>query len=210
MKYLLIFAALLSLSANCFAQNKTEKDFNVHNRDLSIKSEGSDQVFYLNDQQGIGVAWLKGARFTNGTIEVDVKGRDMLQRSFVGIAFHGINDTTYEAIYFRPFNFAATDPERHVHMVQYIDLPRYDWQTLRNTYHNVYEKGINPAPDVKLWFHAKIEVHGDSIKVFVNGALTPSLTFTSLTHPGGTMIGYWAGTMSDGSWKNLKIVAKSN
>ena len=209
MKYLLA-AVLLYASINCFAQKQTEKDFTVFNRAMTFKTEGSTQVIYLDDRDGIGVAWIKGEKFTNGSIEMDIKGRDMLQRSFVGVAFHGVNDTTYEAIYFRPFNFGVSDPERTVHNVQYIDLPKYDWQTLRTTHHNQYEKGIVPPPDVKQWFHARIEVHGDTISVFVNGSTAPSMTVKSITNPGGTMIGYWAGTTSDGSWKNLKITHSPN
>lgn len=210
MRYFLTIAVLISVSVNCLAQKQTEKDFTVYNRDLTFKTEGTSQVTYLDDRDGVGLAWLKGVKFTNGSIEVDIKGRDMLQRSFLGIAFHGVNDTTYEAIYFRPFNFGVSDPERTVHNVQYIDLPKYDWETLRNTHHNQYEKGIVPPPAKTQWFHARIEVHGDTISVFVNGGSTPSLSVKLITHPGGTMIGYWAGTTSDGSWKNLKITNTAN
>jgi hypothetical protein len=157
-----------------------------------------------------GIAWLDGKTFTEGTIEVDIKGRDKLQGSFVGIAFHGVNDSTFEVIYFRPFNFQTDDPERKVHNVQYVAEPKYDWQYLRTKFHNQYEKAVDPRPQPNDWFHARIEVHGGTVSVFVNGNKTASLIVKELVNTGGKKIGYWAGTSSNGSWKNLRITPSGN
>ncbi len=210
MKHLSLALILSFCFFPCFAQHKTAADFTTYNRDVSIKTESGEQVVYLDEKDGPGIAWIKDQQFINGSIEVDVKGRDVLQRSFLGIAFHGVNDTTYEAIYFRPFNFRATDQERRVHAVQYIDLPEFDWPKLRDQHYNQYEKGVDPIPDPTGWFHARIEVTGESIKVYVNGGTNPSLSIRPLNHTGGKMIGYWVGNGSNGNWKNLKIVANSN
>lgn len=204
MKYLSILAAIL-VSLSCAAQQKAA-DFTVVHRNLSITGD----VIHLDESDPVGLAWLDGKTFTEGTIEVDIKGRDMLQRSFVGIAFHGLNDSTYEAIYFRPFNFQATDPERKVHNVQYVAQPKYTWDYLRANLHNQYEKAANPRPAPNDWFHARIEVHGDTVCVFVNGSKTGSLTVKELVNTGGKKIGLWAGVSSDGSWKNLKITPSGN
>ena len=75
---------------------------------------------HVTEKEGPGVVWIAGSDFVEGTIEVNVRGRDVLQRSFLGVAFHGKDDTTYEAVYLRPFNFRATDPARHQHAVQYM------------------------------------------------------------------------------------------
>jgi hypothetical protein len=210
MKYIFISTIVLIASLHCFAQKQTANNFSVFNRSLSFKTDGPAQVIYLNERDDEGIAWIKGKHFTNGTIEVDIKGRDVLQRSFLVIAFHGINDTTYEAIYFRPFNFRADDAERKVHNVQYIAMPGFDWPKLRAEHHNQYEKGIDSRPDPNAWFHAKIEVHGTSVKVFVNDNATPSLSISALTHTGGKMIGYWVGNGSDGSWKNMRLTPTDN
>ena len=53
---------------------------------------------------------LQAAISREGTIELDVRGRDLSSRSFLGVAFHGKDDNTYEAVYLRPFNFRATIP----------------------------------------------------------------------------------------------------
>lgn len=196
--------AIVLLCLSCFAQQKTEKSFAVYNRSISITNEGGVQVIHLDDKDNDGIAWINGEQFTQGVIEVDIKGKDVLQRSFVGIALHGVNDTTFEAIYFRPFNFRSTDPARKVHAVQYVALPGYDWFKLRSEHPNQYEKQVDPAPDPNEWFHARIEVSGSTIMVFVNNNTTPALIVNELVHTNGKMIGFWVGNGSDGYWKNLK------
>jgi hypothetical protein len=180
-----------------------QKKYKIVNR--MISSEG--EVIHMNEVEGVGIAWINGKIFTQGAIEFDVKGKDELQRSFVGIAFHGLNDTTYEAIYFRPFNFRATDPARKAHAVQYIAYPNYDWPKLRADFPNKYEQPVSSDLDPNQWFHVKISVSGKMISVYVNGNAQPALSVESLARIKGKMIGYWVGNNSGGDWKNLKIVS---
>jgi hypothetical protein len=97
----------------------------VTTRPLKPIADGSKDGVSLD-----GIAWLKGIEFTNGTIEVDLRGKDLFQRSFVGIAFHGVDTTNYDAVYFRPFNFRSDDSVRRIHAVQYIHPPKLDWFVL--------------------------------------------------------------------------------
>jgi hypothetical protein len=78
---------------------------NVYNREMTLIDEKGYEGIRLSKSFGEGLAWLKGMDFSNGTIEFDVRGEDIKQHSFVGIAFHGQNDSTFEAIYLRPFQF---------------------------------------------------------------------------------------------------------
>src|SRR6266480_1893619 len=89
------------------------KDVQVFNRSVSALSDGTRKGVRLNEQPGEGVAYLKGIEFSNGTIEFDVRGKDVQGQSFVGVGFHGLKNTTYDAIYLRPFNFRTEDPARH-------------------------------------------------------------------------------------------------
>ena len=41
----------------------------------------------LSEAPGDGVAYLEGIEFANGTIELDVRGKDVQQQSFLGVAF---------------------------------------------------------------------------------------------------------------------------
>jgi hypothetical protein len=197
-KIAIIIIAIM-VSSTSFAQQK----YNVSNRNLSEgKEKGS---IHLNEESCVGVAWINGMESMNGKIEVDIKGKDILQQSFVGIAFHGTDDSVYEAIYFRPFNFRSSDPVRKTHAVQYVSYPGYDWPVLRTQFPNKYEQTVSPVPDPNNWFHARIELNNKKIMVFVNGNDKPSLVVESLQATRGKKIGYWVGNNSSGDWKNLKV-----
>ena len=94
-----------------------QKKLPVQNRSIKPSEDGKPGAVYLSAAENDGVAWIEGLEFSNGTIEVDLKGRDVLQQSFLGIAFHGIDLQTLDAVYFRPFNFQSTDPVRKIHAV---------------------------------------------------------------------------------------------
>src|ERR1043166_10322665 len=78
------------------------------NRQVSRLQERG--AVHVSAAEGPGVVWIEGSDFGEGAIEVDVRGKDVLQQSFVGVAFHRKDDQTYEAVYVRPFNFQASDP----------------------------------------------------------------------------------------------------
>ncbi|MFD0794870.1 hypothetical protein ACFQZX_14685 [Mucilaginibacter litoreus] len=198
----LLTGLILFYSISGFCQSNKIEDFSVVNRQVTINEDGS---IHLNEVDGAGLAWINKAKFTKGSIEFDVKGNDKLQGSFVGIAFHGLNDSTYECVYFRPFNFLADDAVRKSHGVQYIALPEFDWPLLREKYPNKYELAVVPAPDPNSWFHVRITVAPDVINVYVNNSRQPMLAVKPLTKTGGNKIGYWVGYGSPGDWKNLKI-----
>ncbi len=166
-------------------------------------------VLLLTDgkRQGIssdGIVWLKDIEFSTGIIEVDLRGKDVFQQSFLGIAFHGVDTVTYDAIYFRPFNFQSSDPVRKIHAVQYISEPDHPWHKLRSEKNGVYEKGIDPPPSSSEWFHARIEVKDSTITVYVNNSSSPSLTVNKLNTRKGGLFGIWAQGLT-GDCANLTI-----
>lgn len=181
------------------------KGLQVFNRSVSVLSDGARKGLRLSEHPGDGVAYLDGVEFATGTIEVDVRGKDVLQQNFVGIAFHGVDGTTFDAIYFRPFNFRTADPARRVHAVQYISSPGYDWQRLRTEHPGVYEQPVNPAPDPNGWFHARVVVAGSKVNVFVGDATEPSLVVTPLNQRTKGRVGLWVGNNSGGDFANLSI-----
>ena len=184
------------------AQSGSAQVVNTVNRRLTL-----DSIYHLDEAPGAGLIWFKNKfsykTFANGTIEFDARGRDILQKSFIGFAFHGINDTTYDAIYFRPFNFKAAAEIRQNHSVQYISMPDYDWEILRNEHPDKYENKITPAPDPEDWFHVKIVVEWPMVTVYVNGRQVLSVKQLSEQKKG--RYGFWVGNNSPGDFKNLKI-----
>src|SRR5690349_1982958 len=109
MKNLIIAGFLTALVvSNAAAQQfdlakdlKSGKLVPLHSKLVSVSDESRHSVSV------IGIAWLKDVIFTDGTIELDIRGNDGLQQTFPGIVFHAIDTTTHDVVYFRPFNFQA-------------------------------------------------------------------------------------------------------
>src|SRR5690242_1586053 len=142
--------------------------FRVINRPVSqvnLLVEGTRRGLRVGAAPGEGIV-LQSAEFSRGAIECDIRGKDIPQQSFIGIAFHGVDDSTYESVYFRPFNFQSPDSTRHAHAVQYESLPENGWQRLRTDHPGAYEQPVNPAPDPNGWFHIRIVVSDTSVSVF--------------------------------------------
>ena len=182
------------------------KGLKVFNRSLSVLNDGARKGARLSESPGDGVAYLEGIEFTNGVIEIDIRGKDVQQQSFVGVAFHGLDEKTYDAVYFRPFNFRTEDQARRIRAVQYIAHPTYTWQKLRTEQPGKYEKPVNPAPDPNGWFHARIVVASPKVSVFVNDAKEPSLVVDQLSDRKKGLVGLWVGNASGGDFASFKIV----
>ena len=183
------------------------KDVQVFNRRVSSLSDGTRKGLRLSESPGDGVAYLRGIELGNGTIEFDLKGKDVQGQSFVGVAFHGVDSSTYDAIYFRPFNFKAEDPARRSHAVQYISHPTYTWLKLRAERPGIFEQPVNPAPDPNAWFHVRVVVASPKVSVFVGDAKEPCLVVTRLNDRTNGLVGLWVGNNSGGDFADLKIVS---
>jgi hypothetical protein len=177
----------------------------IHNRTATAINEPGKMGVRLDENEGDGIAWIPGVKFSEGTIECDIRGKNILQRSFVGLAFHGIDEKVLDAIYFRPFNFKSDDAVRRSHAVQYISHPAHTWSKLRSEYPLKYEQPITPVPEPEEWFHARVVVAKGKVSVFVNDATEPSLVIDKLNARADGMIGFWVGTNSGGDFANLKI-----
>jgi hypothetical protein len=184
------------------------KGLDVFNRTVSSVKDETKAGLHLSEAPDNGVAYLQGIELGNGTIELDIRGRDVQQQSFVGVAFHGVDDTTYDAVYFRPFNFKTDDQARRKRAVQYISHPTYPWQKLRAEHPGEYEQPVSPAPDPNAWFHVRVVVASPKVSVFVADATQPSLVVTQLSERHTGRVGLWVGNNSGGDFANLKIVPK--
>lgn len=181
----------------------------VYNRSATLIEDSGRKGVSLDARANNGMAWLAGSNFTEGTIEVDLRGRDLDGQSFVGIAFRGLDDTTYDAVYFRAFNFKNADIPRRARAVQYISAPNFDWPKLRADFPGRYEAAVSPVPEPNGWFHARIVVADRKVSVYVNDATTPSLVVTELSDRRGGPVGLWVGNGSNGAFANLKITPRS-
>lgn len=138
-----------------------------------------------------GIAWLKDVTFTTGTIDCDLRGRDVFLKSFLGIAFHAKDKSAYDVVYFCPFRFDDGDTTRW-YSVKYMSVPDYGFSKLRKEHPHVYENEATPSPRPDQWFHATIQVTSDSIAVFVNHASRASLRVGKLPTLKTGKIGLWS------------------
>ena len=180
----------------------------IFNRKVVTFLEKDKKGIRFSKNENDGIAWINGMEFSNGTIELDIRGKDQYQQSFVGVAFHGVDNNTLDAVYFRPFNFQSSDPVRKIHAVQYVSQPDKTWQVLREQYPGIYEKAVIPATGGNEWFHAKIVIEYPVITIYFNGSKEASLTVEKLNKRTTGKIGIWVGNNSDGDFANLQITPK--
>jgi hypothetical protein len=173
------------------------------NREVT-KSQERDGV-HVSEKAGPGVVWIEGLDLTEGTIELDVRGRDVLQRSFLGVAFHRKDDETYEAVYLRPFNFRTDDPARRQHAVQYIAVPDFDWPRLRKEFPEEFENPVDASLVPTDWVPLRIVVKARTIQIYVGAVTSPTLEVRKLGQLDRGMVGLWTGNNSDGDFANLRI-----
>ena len=107
------------------------------------------------------MALVKGVELDEGTLEIDLKGKGWDEASFLGVAFAVADAKSFEAVYFRPFNFHRDQA------VQYVAWPEHTWE------------------------HARIEVTRRRVAVWVDGAKEPCLAVDRLGSRRKGMVGLW-------------------
>lgn len=163
---------------------------------------GDEGYIRVEPDFGAGVLWLSGVSFSKGIVEFDIRGRGLFQRSSLGIAFNRVNDSTYEAVSFSPFNFLASDSAFN-RAVQYISTPAFNTEsTLRETSQK-YPIGILPFPDPNGWFHVQVAIDENFVTVYINERIAAALTVKRLTGHKGKGLGLWIGDQSDGDFRNF-------
>jgi hypothetical protein len=149
---------------------------------LTISDEARRRIAGLPVEQQAQVeqlAVIEGTDFGDGVIEAEIAGVPAADagagaRGFVGIAFRvqpGLR--TYDAFYLRPTNGRAEDQVRRNHSVQYISHPDWTWSRLRQESPKKYESYVDLVPDA--WTRIRIEVRGDTGRLFVHGQEQPTL-----------------------------------
>ena len=180
-----------------------EENLTLINREI-IPTENANTI-KLNSAENTGLAIINNVKFEKGSIELEIKGEDKPGQSFVGLAFNIENDTTYEAIYFRPFNFNSKEKIRRDHSVQYISMPDKSWRFLRTNFEGVYESDFSNPPNADDWFSVKIKIDDTSVKVYENKTNTELLSVNRLSKQASNKIALWTGYRSKGVFRNVKI-----
>jgi hypothetical protein len=154
-----------------------------------------------------GIVWIEGINFKQGTIDIDLRGKNVFLQSFLGIAFHATDTSTCDILYFRPFNFKHADTSRHKWSVAYMHIPDNNYAKLRKEHPGAYENKVTPVPDMDAWFHATIVIKGKQLTVYVDHSATPSLKATMLSDRSDGLFGLY----SDGLTNDFaNLVMKSS
>lgn len=205
--FTLMIATTLSVHAQVYDLVKAynNKSIDVVNRTVTLLPAGDHPGYRTDERTSDGVIWLDKPDFTAGGIDVDIRGKNKPGENFIGVAFHGINDSTFDVVYFRPFNFQSDDPEHKANQVQYCSPPEYGWYRLRTEHPGVYESALSEPVDPDHWFHARIIVTDTDVTVYVNKSSTPSLHAQLLNDRKGGKAGLWVGYKSGGDFSNLSF-----
>jgi len=177
------------------------------NRAHTVVQESGRSVVRLDAKEGDGMAIVAGAPFIEGTIELDARGEDVQQRSFVGVAFGVQDDSTYEAVYLRPFNFRTPDTARAKRALQYVSQPAYPWPKLRQESPGKYEQPVGPVPDPTSWVRMRLVVTRTQVSVYANGGDEPDLMVTRLGDVKPGPVALWVGNNSRGDFSNLTVIS---
>ena len=159
----------------------------------------------VDTPSNIGLALVEGLEFDEGILEVDLKGKGKRERSFLGVAFAVADGKNFEAVYFRPFNFVRDDQTFRARAVQYVAWPEHPWEELREGQPGVYESAVKPVPNPSGWFHARVEVTKQKVRVWVDDAREPCLVVNRLDGREKGKVGLWVDSR-DGAFSNLKII----
>ena len=177
-------------------------------RTATLRVDHGRPLLQLPPAPDDGVAWLAGSDFATGTVDVLLRGQDVFQRSFIGVAFGGSAESSYEVVYLRPFNFRAADSTRRAHAVQYAAVPEWPWDRLRRERSGVFEASVaepGDAPEPSSWVRLRVTVEHDSVRVRVGDDAAPVLVVPRL-RPGATgRVGYMVGDRSPGDFRPMVL-----
>jgi hypothetical protein len=205
---LTLFAATPLIAAGAQTIDaRTITTWRTFNRGPALVDTVGRTILRFPEAPSDGVAWTSAIDVSDGDIDVDVRGRDVLQKSFLGVVFRVANDTTFDLVYLRPFNFASTDTARHAHAVQYTSYPTFPWERLRSEHPGAYESAVHPQPRAADWVHLRVSFRGTDVTVFLDNSATPTLHVQSLGGRSHGGIGLWVGDASNGDFANLRVTA---
>jgi hypothetical protein len=158
----------------------------------------------MNAGPDAGLAWIAGLTFNEGCLTLEVQGSNDFGRSFVGIAFRGVDQNSYDVVYVRPFVFRSDNPAYVANGLQYMSMPDYPWPVLRAQSPGIYEVSIGSTPPPEDWVQLVVRFGGGRLKAFVNGAVQPQLDVPLLTRTGAGRVALWVGNNSSGAFRNLR------
>ena len=206
MKYLLACLLIAPLGA------QTPEQLEAHGSSVTKATYLGKSAVRLdalpNAADGESFAIVKGSRFHNGTIEVELAGKPAATagpaaRGFIGIAFR-VQGNRYEYIYLRPTNGRADDQVRRNHSTQYGAHPDFGFGQMRKESPEKYESYVDLEPGV--WTKFRIVVDGTKARLYVHDAAQPCLIVNDLKLGDSEgAVALWVGPGTEGYFSALKM-----
>jgi hypothetical protein len=138
---------------------------------------------------------LKGVEFGDGTIEVDLARVDGAKGPYLGVGFRGQADGRHELVYFRP-------GAKPANAVQYGNVGNPAGMPMRLMRTDPKSQATADLPPND-WFHVRLEVRGQAVKVFVGDGKEPVYANElSLQKEQTGIVGLWAW---DGYFADFKV-----
>ncbi|MEM7367988.1 MAG: hypothetical protein AAF587_05265 [Bacteroidota bacterium] len=160
-----IFCWASSILSCALAQNRTQVSFNsdaweVNAAQHEFKTYKGKPSLYL---QG-GLARLKQASFTNGTIDFDLNVEE--GRKFIGVHFRIQGPGNYEEFYIRPHQSGNPDAMQYTPVINGLA----GWQLY-------YGQGYSAAYRYNFgeWMHLRLVIEGDKMDIYLNDMSQPIL-----------------------------------
>jgi len=150
----------------------------------------------IMNYKSASLAYPSNLKFKNGIIEMDIAlpGNG---EGFVGLAFRIKDPHHYETVYFRPYSSGT------INAIQYMPEKKSEfnwWDYEANKY-----QAMATLPRDN-WFHVKVIVIDNTMRVYLDNATKPSMIYNSLdpTLKSGS-VGYWLGNSGLGAYKNFQV-----
>lgn len=99
----------------------------------------------------------------------------------------------------------TSDAARRQHAVQYIKLPEFDFQDLRDQFPEEFENPVAASIEPTDWVRLRVVVSDRTIQIHVGPVGQPALEVRKLGELDGGQVGVWVGNSSGGDFANLVI-----
>lgn len=138
----------------------------------------------------------KDLKFTDGVIEMDVAWGGK-KGGYLGLAFRIKDPHHYETVYFRPESSGT------INAIQYMPEKQADFNWWNYETDKYQARATLPLHD---WFHIKAVVKGNTVSIYINNQLKPSMVYKPLDNSLKVgSAGFWFGNSSDCAYKNLVV-----
>lgn len=192
-------------SLDLAAAARGSNGWSTTNRRAALVDSGGRTFLRLDEAPNGGMTATRAVTVANGEIELDLRGRDVFQKSFIGVAFHITSEVAFDLVYLRPFNYRSADSVRHAHAIQYASYPEFPWEKLRADHPGAYEAPVAGDADPAAWHHLRIAFRGRDLAVYLDRSATPALHVQMLGDRTDGGVGLWVGDLSPGDFANVVI-----